>query len=145
MQIAVNIVKTHPDAVVPFYGTLGAACFDLYSTESTTVLPQCGSKFIGTGLTFEIPSGYVMLVFSRSGHGFKNDIRLCNSVGVIDSDYRGEVMVKLHNDGQSEYQVAKGERIAQAMIIPHPPVTFSVVENLSETIRGEGGFGSTGK
>ena len=144
-SINVNIKVINQDAVVPKYGTDQAACFDLHATSEAAVLPQNGSKFIGTGLTFEIPKGYVMLVFSRSGHGFKNDIRLCNSVGVIDSDYRGEVMVKLHNDGQSEYQVAKGERIAQAMIIPHPPVTFSVVENLSETIRGEGGFGSTGK
>lgn len=145
MQIAVNIVKTHPDAIVPFYGTLGAACFDLYSTESATVLPQCGSKFIGTGLTFEIPSGYVMLVYSRSGHGFKNDIRLCNSVGVIDSDYRGQVMVKLHNDGNESYEVAKGERIAQGMIVPYNKVSFTVTESLTDTERGVGGFGSTGK
>lgn len=145
MQIAVNIVKTHPDAVVPFYGTLGAACFDLYSTESTTVLPQCGSKFIGTGITFEIPSGYVMLVYSRSGHGFKNDIRLCNSVGVIDSDYRGEVMVKLHNDGKEPYEVAKGERIAQGMIVPYNKVSFTVTDSLTDSERGVGGFGSTGK
>ena len=85
-----------------------------------------------------------MMVYSRSGHGFKNGIRLANGTGVIDSDYRGEVMVKMHNDGSTALLVTAGERIAQAMIIPALQVELQVVDELSDTDRGSGGFGSTG-
>jgi dUTP pyrophosphatase len=97
-----------------------------------------------TGLAFEIPEGYVMKVYSRSGHGFKNGIRLANGTGIIDSDYRGEVMVKMHNDGDTAVLITAGERIAQAMIEPIQQVSFEVVDELSDTARGSGGLGSTG-
>jgi dUTP pyrophosphatase len=139
----VKIQKLDPKAELPRYATLGAACADLVALEGAFV-PPGGSAAIRTGLAFDIPEGHVMLIFSRSGHGFVNDVRLANCVGVIDSDYRGEVMVKLTCDGGS-YKVAAGDRIAQAMVIPIPQVTFVVGEELIQTARGAGGFGSTGK
>lgn len=139
-----KIKKLHQDAVVPKYATAGAAAFDLCALEA-------GHTMLGktvttrTGLAFEVPEDHVMLVFSRSGHGFKNDVRLSNCVGVIDSDYRGEVQVKLTTDdkGTGLYFEA-GDRIAQAMIVPIVTVDFIVSEELTETVRGEAGFGSTG-
>lgn len=106
----------------------------------------------GTGLAFDIPEGHVMLVFSRSGHGFKYDVRLANCVGVIDSDYRGEVMVKLtkdytlsdEDDHSVPFSVRPGDRIAQAMIIPVERISFAEVDEISSTSRGTGGFGSSG-
>ena len=95
-----KICKTHPDAIIPTYGTEGAACFDLYAVACEKETFVHSSVIFRTGLSFEIPEGYAMLVFSRSGHGFKNDIRLANGVGIIDADYRGEVMVKLTNDNR---------------------------------------------
>lgn len=146
----VNVKRLNPDAILPTYGTDGAGCFDLYTTETGFVNVDEPCVF-GTGLAFEIPKGYVMLIFSRSGHGFKYDVRLSNCVGVIDSDYRGELMVKLSCDdpdtseaNSSCYGFRKGERIAQGMIIPVAQNTFNVVEELSDTNRGNGGFGSTG-
>ena len=132
------------NARVPKYATEGSAAFDLVSTHGANITPD-EAKAIGTGLTFEIPEGHVMLVFSRSGHGFNNGLRLANCVGVIDSDYRGEVKVKIHNDSNTTYQVKAGERIAQAMIVPIALVKLMVVDELSYTERGEGGIGSTGK
>lgn len=143
MQI--NIKKVHKDAQTPTYGTVGAACFDIYSTDGGFVSNGEGSTF-GTGLSFEIPEGHVMLVYSRSGHAFKFDVRLANCVGVIDSDYRGELMVKLSCDSNEyPYIVTPGERIAQAMIIPVAQVTFNNVDELNNTDRGTGGLGSTGQ
>lgn len=136
----VKIKKIKENAVVPKLATEGSACFDLVSTDVGMVNPN----FVyGTGLQFEIPKGYVMLVFSRSGMGFKDGIRLANCVGVIDSDYRGEVFVKLHADIHKK-QYEAGDRIAQAMIIKHEEVEFDVVEELTDTERGDGGFGHTG-
>lgn len=98
-----------------------------------------------TGLFFEVPQGKVLLVFSRSGHGFNHDIRLANCVGIIDSDYRGELKVKLTNDStQAFFNVKRGDRIAQAMLVDSNQVQFEIVEELSETERGTGGLGSTG-
>ena len=140
----VKIKKLHPDAVIPKYATEGSACFDLHSMESGRVYPG-GYEYFGTCLSFEIPEDHVMLVYSRSGHGFKNSVRLSNATGVIDSDYRGEVKVKLHNDhGANVFSVEAGDRIAQAMIIPVQQVQFEEVNELSETARGSGGLGSTG-
>lgn len=143
----INVKKLHPDAKMPIYATHGAACFDLHA-----ILVRYGRQVVDTnkefrtGLSFEIPDGYAMLIFSRSGHGFKNDTRLANCVGVIDSDYRGEVLVKLTADSRSDnlLYVHDGDRIAQAMIIPIPRVQFTEANELSETVRGNGGFGSTG-
>jgi dUTP pyrophosphatase len=140
----VKIKKLHPNAVIPQYATTGAACFDLVSVNEVMITPGREHVALKTGLAFEIPEGYVMMVYSRSGHGFKNGIRLANGTGVIDSDYRGEVMVKMHNDGSTALLVNAGERIAQAMIIPALQVELEVVDELSDTARGSGGFGSTG-
>lgn len=97
-----------------------------------------------TGLSFEIPEGHVMMLYSRSGHGFKHGLRLVNGTGVIDSDYRGELMVKLHNDGVRSALIESGERIAQAMIVPVEQAEFVFADSLSDTERGTGGLGSTG-
>lgn len=146
MQI--NIQKLNENAVIPAYATTGAACFDLVSTEDVLIHPG-SHKAVGTGLAFEIPEGYVMQIFSRSGHGFKNNIRLTNCTGIIDSDYRGEVKVGLYNDKSIDmpdnvFSVKAGDRIAQAMIVPVNQVSFVATDSLSQTDRGTGGFGSTG-
>lgn len=142
-MINVKIKKLHPDAIMPTYGSDGAACFDLYSLTDGHV--GMVPVMCDTGLAFEVPEGHVMLVFSRSGHGFKDGVRLINCVGVIDHDYRGEVKVKLHKDTHGNgLDIKKGDRIAQAMIIPYPKVGFVWADELSYTDRGAGGFGSTG-
>lgn len=142
----VQIKKLRPEAVVPRYATPGSACFDLHAiTCESAVSPN--ALVFGTGLAFEVPEGHAMLIFSRSGHGFKNDVRLANCVGVIDADYRGEVKVKLTCDrapGQEDLRVNTGDRVAQAMVLPVERVQFVVVDELSDTERGEAGFGSTG-
>ena len=139
----VNICKLRDDAIVPVYGTDWAACFDLHTVDSGTVEPLSAQTF-GTGLSFEIPEGHVMLVFSRSGHGFKNGLRLSNCVGVIDADYRGEVKVRLHNDKPIAFVFEPGDRVAQAMVLPVQKVKLTTVAQLNNTERGDGGFGSTG-
>ena len=146
MQI--KIKKCREGAVIPQYATAGAACFDLCAVlDNEKIVTDNHPAIIPTGLQFEIPVGYVMIVYSRSGHGFKYDVRLANCVGVVDSDYRGEVMVKLTHDGDDYHglKVSNSDRIAQAMIIPVNQVSFEEVDTLSDTVRGEGGFGSTGK
>jgi dUTP pyrophosphatase len=137
----VKIKKLHKGAVVPVYATDGSGAFDLFCTNQSSVLP---TGYFQTGLSFEIPKGYTLLLFSRSGHGFSKDIRLANCVGVIDSDYRGELKIKLTNDGVHHQVFKAGDRIAQGIVIETPRVTFNLVEELEETERGEGGFGSTG-
>ena len=131
-------------AVMPTYATDGAACFDISATD-TVGIPAGRAATISTGIAVEVPQGYVMMLYSRSGHGYKHCLRLSNCVGVIDSDYRGEVCVRLHNDGKETYIVQQGERIAQAMIVPAPQFALEKVAELSDTARGTGGFGSTGK
>lgn len=142
-----KIKKLHPAAVLPVYATDGAACFDLSCRPNDFPhLVKPGQPHIfSTELSFEVPEGWVMLIFSRSGHGFKNDLRLANCVGVIDADYRGEVKVKLtHDGGGGGFCVEPGDRIAQAMLVQIPRPAFEVVDELGETERGAGGFGSTG-
>lgn len=140
----VKVKKLNDNAVLPQYATAGAACFDLVCVNDVMITPGREHVALRTGLAFEIPEGYVMMVYSRSGHGFKNGIRLANGTGVIDSDYRGEVMVKMHNDGSTAVHVTAGERIAQAMIVPVPQVELILADELSDTARGSGGIGSTG-
>ena len=139
----VKVKKLHKEAKLPTYATEGSACFDLYATEGNRA--DIAPAVVGTGLAFEIPKGHALLLFSRSGHGFTQDVRLANCVGVIDSDYRGEVKVKLTNDNKfyKAFYIKEGDRIAQGMIIPVPAVEF-VEGELSDTARGDGGFGSTG-
>lgn len=146
--------KLHPAAILPTYATDGSGCFDLYAArigcelfpKDPLAIGHGDPILINTGLSFEIPEGHVMLIFSRSGHAIKHDTRLANAVGVIDSDYRGPVIVKLCRDIASTHKlfVNVGARIAQAMIIPVPTVEFEEVDELSETARDAGGFGSTG-
>lgn len=153
IKMIIKIKKLHERAMIPTFATEGAACFDLYAMveDSKKVsIYKHSPAIIRTGLAFEIPKGHAMMIYSRSGHGFNNDVRLSNCVGVIDSDYRGEVKVKLAADGnlysmRSGFCVSHGDRIAQAMIIPVPAIEgFFVSNELSETERGDGGFGSTG-
>lgn len=136
--------KLHPDAITPRYATDGAACFDIAAMHDA-VVRNADPAIIATGLSFEVPPGHVMLVYSRSGHGFKHGVRLANCVGVIDSDYRGELMVKLTADDRRAMNVYAGDRIAQVMIIPIPSVELVEADELSETARGGNGLGSTGR
>src|SRR5574341_1023326 len=131
-NVILKYKKTNPDAKQPIYAPPGSACFDLHSTNYGLV-PRNGSYIFNTGLAFDIPDNHVMLVFSRSGDGFKQGVRLANCTGVIDSDYRGEVKVKLRADEELKI-VTKGDRIAQAMIVPIPLVIFEEVEELTETV-----------
>lgn len=143
-SIKLKCKKLDPAAALPDKGTDGAACFDIYTWHGEAIDPG-ESVVFSTGIAFEIPEGYALMVYSRSGHGFKQGLRLANCVGVIDSDYRGELKVKIHNDSQKTYFAHAYERIAQAMLIEVPRIELDVVDELSETERGEGGFGSTGK
>lgn len=143
----VRFKKLSPQAIVPTYAHNGDACFDIYALgdmEKPVDIRPDGAAVIPTGISFEVPMGYVMLVFSRSGHGFKNGVRLGNAVGVIDAGYRGELQVALRNDGRARFKVAHGDRIAQAMIIPRPAIELEEAGELSDSSRGTGGLGSTG-
>lgn len=138
----VKVKRLHPSAVIPAYATDGSGCFDITALEC---VGQKGNTAVyTTGLAFEVPQGKVLMIYSRSGHGFNRGIRLANCVGVIDSDYRGEVAVKLTRDNEGIWFPTAGERIAQGLIQDAPRVQFIEVEELSETARGTGGFGSTG-
>lgn len=150
MTLKIQFVKTREDARIPTYATDGSGCFDLYGVPSNELTNTKNTKIYLTGLQVKVPVGHVMLIFSRSGHGFKSDIRLSNCVGVIDSDYRGEVKVKLRNDDGSCIlpfsSIASTHAIAQAMVIPAPLCEFIEVDNLDclgKTARGGSGFGST--
>jgi dUTP pyrophosphatase len=130
---------------MPTYGSTGAACFDLYPSTSGTV-EHGHPRVFGTGIAVEIPPGFGLFVFSRSGHGFKYDVRLANGTGIIDSDYRGEIMVKLTCDAPGRcFEIEPDKAIAQAVILPCPQVSFVEVDELNSTERGAGGFGSTDK
>ena len=138
-----KVLRITPDAKLPFRATSGAAAFDLHSIEDGHVTEARPNVF-STGLKVEVPEGHVLLIFSRSGHAFKSNVRLSNCVGVIDSDYRGDVKVKLTADVPGALDVKAGDRIAQAMLVQLPSVEITEVTSLSSTDRGDGGFGSTG-
>ncbi len=146
MKTKVEIKKLNENATVPTYGTEFSAGADLYALiDGGAVTIEPGeTKMIGTGLAFAIPEGLVGLVFARSGLATKKGLAPANKVGVIDSDYRGEVRVVLHNHGSVAQTIESGERIAQIAFVPYYTADFSVVDELSATLRGEGGFGSTG-
>ena len=139
-----KIKKLTQEAVIPAYQTELAAGFDLHSIEDY-VLKRGERKLIKTGLAFEIEPGYEVQIRPRSGLAFKHGITVLNTPGTIDADYRGEIMVLLINLGEEDFEIKKGERIAQAVIAPVIQAEFVEVEELSETKRGRGGFGSTGK
>ncbi len=141
----VNIKKINERAVVPTYGTQYSAGADLYALlENDAVIQPGETLLIHTGISLEIPEGYAGLIYARSGMASKKGLAPANKVGVIDSDYRGEVMVALHNHSNVPQTVSDGERIAQLVIAPFLKAQFNLADNLSETVRGEGGFGSTG-
>lgn len=138
--------KLDPRACEPKYATSGSACLDVTAVLDSTILVHPGSSVnIRTGLAFEVPKGYVLMLYSRSGHGFKQGLRFVNGTGIIDSDYRGEVMVGLYNDSVSSQEIKAGERIAQFMLIPVTKLNLVEAQSLEETDRGQNGFGSTGK
>jgi len=141
MQLKVK--RLDDRARLPEYATEGAACFDITAINKTPEGPTRAS--FGTGLAFEVPKDHVMLVFSRSGHGFRDNTRLANCVGVVDSDYRGELFVKLDRSDGMMIDALPGDRIAQAMVIPVSRVSLVEVEELTETKRGANGLGSTGR
>lgn len=138
-----KITKCHPDAVIPHYATEGAAGLDVSALETVTIQPG-QSRVFGTGLKMEIPEGYAILAMGRSGLGFKHGVRLANCTGLIDCDYRGEIMAKMYNEGSEPFTVEKGMRIAQLVVIPYLRAVIVESDELSATERGEGGFGSTG-
>lgn len=142
----VSLKKLNDRAVVPTYGSPFSAGGDLYSAEESEVVIEPGkTAMIGTGLAMEIPEGYVGLIYARSGLATKRGLAPANKVGVIDSDYRGEIKVALYNQSDAPQSVAAGERIAQIVIAPFLHAEYEVKETLSDTERGEGGFGSTGR
>lgn len=139
-----RIKRLDPGARLPEYATEGAACIDIRALHGGRVAPG-GHYVFSTGLAFEVPAGHVLLVFSRSGHAFSHDVRLGNGVAVVDSDYRGEVRVKLISSAEVEPLLVKaGDRIAQAMLVPIPRIEVEEAARLSPTARGDAGFGSTG-
>lgn len=142
----VPIKKLSPEAVLPTYGSEYAAGADLYACiQETTTFEPGETKLIPTGLAMEIPAGYAGLIYARSGLASKKGLAPANKVGVIDADYRGEVMVALHNHSTVPAAIEPKERIAQLVITPYLTAHFEEMEQLSETVRGEGGFGSTGR
>lgn len=145
MKENVNIKKLKPNAIIPTYGTEYAAGADLYACldEAVTINPG-ETEFIKTGLAIEIPAGYAGLVFARSGLSCRQGLAPANKVGVIDADYRGEIMVALHNHSKELRTVNSGDRIAQLVITPFLTANFIETNELNTTVRGAGGFGSTG-
>ena len=141
----IAVKKLDENAVLPTYGSNYAAGADLYAlTDEEIVFAPHETKLIKTGLAMEIPEGYAGLIYARSGLASKRGLAPANKVGVIDADYRGEIMVALHNHSAVEQKIAPKERIAQLVIAPFLKAEFEVCDTLSETVRGEGGFGSTG-
>ena len=141
----ISVKKLKPNAILPTYGSTEAAGADLYAClEAPVEIAPGQTVFIPTGLAMEIPKGYAGLAYARSGLAYKRDLAPANKVGVIDSDYRGEFIIALHNHGSQTRVVEHGERIAQLVITPVFTPGFTEVSKLSETERGVGGFGSTG-
>ncbi len=149
MQLKVKAVSPRigADIPAPFYASAGAAAMDLHACiDEAVVIPAGGRRVIPTGIAIALPSAdYVALVFARSGLGIKHGIAPANCVGVIDSDYRGEVMVGLHNASDTDYTIQPADRIAQLMVTPVVQAQVELVDELDDTDRGAGGFGSTGK
>ena len=145
-HVSVKLKKLNENAIVPKYGTQFSAGADLYACEGkdVTVEPH-QTAFIHTGVAIEIPDGLVGLVYARSGLASKRSLAPANKVGVIDCDYRGEIIVSLHNHSDLPQTIADKERVAQLVIAPCFVADFEEVDDLSDTDRGQGGFGSTGK
>lgn len=143
----IYVKKLNPNAILPKYGSLSAAGADLFAlleNDSLTINPG-ETHFIKTGLSLEIPEGYAGLIYARSGLSCKQGLAPANKVGVIDSDYRGEIVVALYNHSNEPRTISNGERIAQMVITKAPQFEYVEVDSLDKTERGMGGFGSTGK
>jgi dUTP pyrophosphatase len=137
--------KLREQAQVPQYGTEYAAGADLYACLEQPLMVEAGTTaFVPTGLAMEIPIGMVGLIYARSGLACKKGLAPANKVGVIDSDYRGEIIVALHNHSKENITIDSGERVAQMVIMPYVYAEYEEAESLEDTVRGEGGFGSTG-
>jgi len=150
----IKIKKVYDDAVIPMKGSSDAAGYDVYAhsyvdvdalhdIDEMIICPH-ETKKIGTGISMEIPQGVVGLLFARSGIATKQGLRPANCVGVIDPDFRGEIAVALHNDTDNTQVISTGSRIAQMVFVPYIDVCFTEANNLSDTVRGDGGFGHTG-
>jgi dUTP pyrophosphatase len=141
----IRVKKLHPAAKLPTYGSAEAAGADLYAClEETVTIAPGESVFIPTGIAMEVPVGCAGLIYARSGLACKRGLAPANKVGVVDSDYRGQIVVVLHNHGKQEQTVANGERIAQMVITPVLTPPYMQVDELTDSDRGSGGFGSTG-
>lgn len=146
MAVKVNIKKLNENATIPTYGSAAAAGADLYACLNEPVTIASGeTHFIKTGVALEIPEGYAGLIYARSGLACKQGLAPANKVGVVDADYRGEIIVALHNHSNDAKTIAHGERIAQLVITPFLTADFNQVDELDDTERGVSGFGSTGK
>ena len=144
-KLNINIKKLHKNAIIPTYGTEFSAGADLYAlTDEPVEIKPGQTVLIHTGLAFEICEGYGGFVFARSGLATKKGLAPANKVGVIDSDYRGELMIPLHNISSETACITSGERVAQIVFLPYAAASFIEVNELDDTSRGNGGFGSTG-
>ncbi|CCZ55755.1 deoxyuridine 5'-triphosphate nucleotidohydrolase Dut [Clostridium sp. CAG:1219] len=146
MGQVVKILKLKEDAKIPTRGSSQAAGYDLYAlldTESISIMPHETVK-IGTGIALELPELTFLGIFARSGIATKEGLRPANCVGVVDSDYRGEIIVSIHNDSNEIRKITNYERIAQAVVLPYISVDFEIADSLNTTKRGDNGFGSTG-
>ncbi len=141
----ISVKKLDERAVLPTYGSAYSAGADLYAVldEDLTIAPG-ETKLVKTGLAMEIPEGYAGLIYARSGLASKRGLAPANKVGVVDADYRGEVMVALHNHSTTAQTIGHGERIAQLVVAPFLKAEYTLTDELSDTVRGAGGFGSTG-
>lgn len=145
MKAKINFKKLDSRAVVPTYGSEFSAGADLYAVCDEDIVIDSGKTvLIHTYLSMEIPEGYGGFIFARSGLASKKGLAPANKVGVVDADYRGEIMVALHNHSDEAQTVSNGERVAQLVILPFLAAEFIECDELSDTVRGEGGFGSTG-
>ena len=141
-----QVKKLDPRAKLPTYGTALSAGADLYvCLEEAVVIEPGQTKLLPTGLSIAVPAGHAGLIFARSGLATKRDLAPANKVGVIDADYRGPLMVSLHNHGSKPQTIEPGERVAQLAIVPVLTPEMELVEELDDTERGAGGFGSTGR
>ena len=144
--MTVRLKKLDPRAILPRYGSAAAAGADLCAlADAPITIAPAETLLVHTGIALEIPAGFVGLIYARSGLASKRGLAPANKVGVIDADYRGEIMVALHNHSTTPQTIEPGERIAQLVIAPFLTAAFEEVEELTDTARGSGGFGSTGK
>ncbi len=141
----IRVKKLNENAVLPTYGTEYSAGADLYNLDDAITVEPHSTVLVHTGIAAEIPEGYCGLVFARSGLATKRSLAPANKVGVIDADYRGEIMVALHNHSDKPQTVEAHERIAQLAIVPFLKAEYELSDELSDTVRGAGGFGSTGR